>query len=200
MQHTWSCYVTKGLSWVCIEEVATWWWSKGVMIGWTGGHISMGHRFHPKYLLVVKKSQYKKWLECVTSYVLVYGCCFLVELTVVHGRLYINKPSKFLTRIFESKFRQLNIVLWAELKQQAVFVRRCLFLFTWLLSPCNGETPLSVNTPFPVNFLQPTVTEDFAHLPPEQRRKRLQQKLEDICKELQKEVDQRCVHFCIRGY
>ncbi|XP_033998614.1 cdc42-interacting protein 4 homolog isoform X4 [Trematomus bernacchii] len=37
---------------------------------------------------------------------------------------------------------------------------------------------------------KPTVTEDFAHLPPEQRRKRLQQKLEDICKELQKEVDQ----------
>ncbi|CAG5897930.1 unnamed protein product [Menidia menidia] len=36
----------------------------------------------------------------------------------------------------------------------------------------------------------PTVTEDFAHLPPEQRRKRLQQKFEEICKELQKEVDQ----------
>ncbi|XP_058509604.1 cdc42-interacting protein 4 homolog isoform X3 [Solea solea] len=35
-----------------------------------------------------------------------------------------------------------------------------------------------------------TVTEDFAHLPPEQRRKRLQQKLDEICKELQKEVDQ----------
>nr|XP_020466166.1 cdc42-interacting protein 4 isoform X4 [Monopterus albus] len=37
---------------------------------------------------------------------------------------------------------------------------------------------------------KPTVTEDFAHLPPEQRRKRLQQKLEEISKELQKEVDQ----------
>uniref|UniRef100_A0A668AYU1 Thyroid hormone receptor interactor 10a n=1 Tax=Myripristis murdjan TaxID=586833 RepID=A0A668AYU1_9TELE len=37
---------------------------------------------------------------------------------------------------------------------------------------------------------KPTVTEDFAHLPPEQRRKRLQQKLEEIAKELQKEVDQ----------
>uniref|UniRef100_A0A8C6KXH4 Thyroid hormone receptor interactor 10a n=1 Tax=Nothobranchius furzeri TaxID=105023 RepID=A0A8C6KXH4_NOTFU len=36
----------------------------------------------------------------------------------------------------------------------------------------------------------PTVTEDFAHLPPEQRRKRLQQKLEEISKDLQKEVDQ----------
>ncbi|KAJ8367074.1 hypothetical protein AAFF_G00331290 [Aldrovandia affinis] len=36
----------------------------------------------------------------------------------------------------------------------------------------------------------PPVTEDFGHLPPEQRRKRLQQKLEDIGKELQKEVDQ----------
>ncbi|XP_019133363.1 cdc42-interacting protein 4 homolog isoform X3 [Larimichthys crocea] len=38
--------------------------------------------------------------------------------------------------------------------------------------------------------ITPPVTEDFAHLPPEQRRKRLQQKLEEICKELQKEVDQ----------
>ncbi|XP_038839312.1 cdc42-interacting protein 4 homolog isoform X3 [Salvelinus namaycush] len=36
----------------------------------------------------------------------------------------------------------------------------------------------------------PTVTEDFGHLPPEQRRKRLQQKLDNIGKELQKEVDQ----------
>ncbi|XP_076000270.1 cdc42-interacting protein 4 homolog isoform X4 [Genypterus blacodes] len=37
---------------------------------------------------------------------------------------------------------------------------------------------------------KPTVTEDFGHLPPEQRRKRLQLKLEEIGKELQKEVDQ----------
>ncbi|XP_041673249.1 cdc42-interacting protein 4 homolog isoform X4 [Cheilinus undulatus] len=37
---------------------------------------------------------------------------------------------------------------------------------------------------------KPTVTEDFTHLPPEQRRKRLQQRLEEISKELQKEVDQ----------
>ncbi|KAI1884293.1 hypothetical protein AGOR_G00224940 [Albula goreensis] len=36
----------------------------------------------------------------------------------------------------------------------------------------------------------PPVTEDFGHLPPEQRRKRLQQKIDDIGKELQKEVDQ----------
>ncbi|KAL2101562.1 hypothetical protein ACEWY4_003323 [Coilia grayii] len=37
---------------------------------------------------------------------------------------------------------------------------------------------------------KPTVTEDFGHLPPEQRRKRLQQKLEELAKELQKETDQ----------
>lgn len=48
------------------------------------------------------------------------------------------------------------------------------------------------------DFLQPTVTEDFGHLPPEQRRKRLQQKFEEISKELQKEVDQRCVYLCAR--
>lgn len=38
---------------------------------------------------------------------------------------------------------------------------------------------------------QPAATEDFGHLPPEQRRKRLQQKIDDISKELQKELDQR---------
>ncbi|XP_008327520.2 cdc42-interacting protein 4 homolog isoform X1 [Cynoglossus semilaevis] len=43
---------------------------------------------------------------------------------------------------------------------------------------------------FTPDRIMPTVTEDFGHLPPEQRRKRLQQKLDDICKELQKEVDQ----------
>lgn len=34
-------------------------------------------------------------------------------------------------------------------------------------------------------------TEDFSHLPPEQRRKKLQQKIEELNKERQKEVDQR---------
>ncbi|CAL8307336.1 unnamed protein product [Lota lota] len=33
--------------------------------------------------------------------------------------------------------------------------------------------------------------EDFSHLPPEQRRKRLQQRIDELSKELQKEVDQR---------
>nr|XP_057906260.1 cdc42-interacting protein 4 homolog isoform X2 [Doryrhamphus excisus] len=35
----------------------------------------------------------------------------------------------------------------------------------------------------------PVVTEDFTHLPPEQRRKRLQQKLDEIGRDLQKEID-----------
>ncbi|XP_066530024.1 cdc42-interacting protein 4 homolog isoform X3 [Hoplias malabaricus] len=38
--------------------------------------------------------------------------------------------------------------------------------------------------------IMPAATEDFGHLPPEQRRKRLQQKIDDISKELQKELDQ----------
>uniref|UniRef100_A0A8C9U7C5 Thyroid hormone receptor interactor 10b n=1 Tax=Scleropages formosus TaxID=113540 RepID=A0A8C9U7C5_SCLFO len=37
---------------------------------------------------------------------------------------------------------------------------------------------------------KPAITEDFAHLPPEQRRKKLQQKMDEIGKELQKEQDQ----------
>ncbi|XP_078242745.1 cdc42-interacting protein 4 isoform X6 [Pogona vitticeps] len=35
------------------------------------------------------------------------------------------------------------------------------------------------------------ITEDFSHLPPEQRRKKLQQKIEERNRELQKEIDQR---------
>ncbi|XP_044850467.1 cdc42-interacting protein 4 isoform X1 [Mauremys mutica] len=37
----------------------------------------------------------------------------------------------------------------------------------------------------------PVITEDFSHLPPEQRRKKLQQKIEERNRELQKEIDQR---------
>ncbi|XP_028679481.1 cdc42-interacting protein 4 homolog isoform X1 [Erpetoichthys calabaricus] len=37
----------------------------------------------------------------------------------------------------------------------------------------------------------PTNSEDFSHLPPEQRRKKLQQKIDERNKELQKELDQR---------
>ncbi|XP_062395955.1 cdc42-interacting protein 4 homolog isoform X1 [Sardina pilchardus] len=36
----------------------------------------------------------------------------------------------------------------------------------------------------------PPPAEDFSHLPPEQRKKRLQQKVDDISKDLQKEIDQ----------
>ncbi|XP_072918803.1 formin-binding protein 1-like isoform X3 [Hemitrygon akajei] len=36
-----------------------------------------------------------------------------------------------------------------------------------------------------------TASEDFSHLPPEQRRKRLQQKIDELNKEYQKEIDQR---------
>uniref|UniRef100_A0A8D0GWC4 REM-1 domain-containing protein n=1 Tax=Sphenodon punctatus TaxID=8508 RepID=A0A8D0GWC4_SPHPU len=49
-----------------------------------------------------------------------------------------------------------------------------------------GLMDLSLSPP-----LQPVITEDFSHLPPEQRRKKLQQKIEERNRELQKEVDQR---------
>lgn len=35
--------------------------------------------------------------------------------------------------------------------------------------------------------------EDFSHLPPEQRRKKLQGKIDELNKDIQKEMDQRCV-------
>ncbi|XP_037545025.1 cdc42-interacting protein 4 homolog isoform X2 [Nematolebias whitei] len=61
------------------------------------------------------------------------------------------------------------------------------------LSHCLKEINKSVKpriSSFRTLKRSPTVTEDFGHLPPEQRRKRLQLKLEEISKELQKEVDQ----------
>uniref|UniRef100_A0A8C0IVJ1 Thyroid hormone receptor interactor 10 n=1 Tax=Chelonoidis abingdonii TaxID=106734 RepID=A0A8C0IVJ1_CHEAB len=42
-----------------------------------------------------------------------------------------------------------------------------------------------------VSLCLPVITEDFSHLPPEQRRKKLQQKIEERNRELQKEIDQR---------
>uniref|UniRef100_A0A671QKH6 Cdc42-interacting protein 4 homolog n=1 Tax=Sinocyclocheilus anshuiensis TaxID=1608454 RepID=A0A671QKH6_9TELE len=49
---------------------------------------------------------------------------------------------------------------------------------------------ISLMTLSPCPSPQPVDTEGFTHLPPEQRRKRLQQKIDDISKELQKEMDQ----------
>lgn len=76
---------------------------------------------------------------------------------------------------------------WLIVETMTLF--RCLFLL-YVLKLLLLSFKLSQSY---CSLLQPTVTEDFSHLPPEQRRKRLQQKLDDICKELQKEVDQRCV-------
>lgn len=45
-------------------------------------------------------------------------------------------------------------------------------------------------------FLKAPSLEDFSHLPPEQRRKRLQQRIDELHKELQKEMDQRSVFIC----
>uniref|UniRef100_A0AAQ6AKA1 Transducer of Cdc42-dependent actin assembly protein 1 n=1 Tax=Amphiprion ocellaris TaxID=80972 RepID=A0AAQ6AKA1_AMPOC len=42
-----------------------------------------------------------------------------------------------------------------------------------------------------VSLHQAPSLEDFSHLPPEQRRKRLQQRIDELSKELQKEMDQR---------
>uniref|UniRef100_A0A671QM09 Cdc42-interacting protein 4 homolog n=1 Tax=Sinocyclocheilus anshuiensis TaxID=1608454 RepID=A0A671QM09_9TELE len=69
-------------------------------------------------------------------------------------------------------------------------------------SPQFGRDPLTKTHSTSLLFLCPTMTlspcpspqpvdtEGFTHLPPEQRRKRLQQKIDDISKELQKEMDQ----------
>lgn len=41
------------------------------------------------------------------------------------------------------------------------------------------------------SLFQGTTSEDFSHLPPEQRRKKLQQRIDELNKEHQKEIDQR---------
>lgn len=48
--------------------------------------------------------------------------------------------------------------------------------------------PLHLST---CSSLQGSGPEDFSHLPPEQRRKKLQGKLDDLNKDIQKEMDQR---------
>ncbi len=70
------------------------------------------------------------------------------------------------------------VTAWLVVLEGWLFV--CLCASLWVtLSPC--PSPQSVDS------------EGFTHLPPEQRRKRLQQKIDDISKELQKEMDQRWV-------
>ncbi|MEQ2157496.1 hypothetical protein GOODEAATRI_002444, partial [Goodea atripinnis] len=54
----------------------------------------------------------------------------------------------------------------------------------------NAEQWKHFNSAIPQIFKVPSL-EDFSHLPPEQRRKRLQQKIDELNRELQKETDQR---------
>ncbi|KAM6940456.1 thyroid hormone receptor interactor 10b [Xenentodon cancila] len=59
------------------------------------------------------------------------------------------------------------------------------------LNPPKGRTKLwPFSKKHKVNLHAPHAAEDFSHLPPEQRKKRLQGKIDDINKELQKEQDQ----------
>lgn len=57
-----------------------------------------------------------------------------------------------------------------------------------LLSDLFHLFPLHLST---CSSLQGSGPEDFSHLPPEQRRKKLQGKLDDLNKDIQKEMDQR---------
>lgn len=57
-----------------------------------------------------------------------------------------------------------------------------------LLAPFHSFFSLRL---FPCLPLQGSGPEDFSHLPPEQRRKKLQGKLDDLNKDIQKEMDQR---------
>lgn len=67
----------------------------------------------------------------------------------------------------------------------------------WELCPAGLPPCLSSRSPtrlFLASFclhLQGAAPEDFSNLPPEQRRKKLQQKVDELNKEIQKEVDQR---------
>lgn len=70
-----------------------------------------------------------------------------------------------------------------KLEQDPVFQPSCLPSL-----PSFIARPLHL---FPCLPLQGSGPEDFSHLPPEQRRKKLQSKLDDINKDIQKEMDQR---------
>lgn len=60
--------------------------------------------------------------------------------------------------------------------------------------PCRPSSP-SFRARLPLAYfclhLQGSTPEDFSNLPPEQRRKKLQQKVDELNKDIQKEVDQR---------
>uniref|UniRef100_A0A8C2WBK5 Thyroid hormone receptor interactor 10 n=1 Tax=Cyclopterus lumpus TaxID=8103 RepID=A0A8C2WBK5_CYCLU len=58
------------------------------------------------------------------------------------------------------------------------------------LSLCLREFNRSVKPRISTFFKDPPAAEDFSHLPPEQRKKRLQAKIDDITKDLQKTQDQ----------
>lgn len=64
-------------------------------------------------------------------------------------------------------------------------------------SPLQAAPPAVLQEPprrFPAHFCfrpQGGAPEDFSNLPPEQRRKKLQQKVDELNKDIQKETDQR---------
>uniref|UniRef100_A0A3Q3N232 F-BAR domain-containing protein n=1 Tax=Mastacembelus armatus TaxID=205130 RepID=A0A3Q3N232_9TELE len=62
----------------------------------------------------------------------------------------------------------------------------------WLFGKKPKKTNLAQKSLFQLNSnIKVPSLEDFSHLPPEQRRKKLQQRIDELSKELQKEMDQR---------
>lgn len=65
------------------------------------------------------------------------------------------------------------------------------YFFSTSLSFHFWSSSLSVALSFLVCSAQGSGPEDFSHLPPEQRRKKLQGKIDELNKDIQKEMDQR---------
>uniref|UniRef100_A0A668A2M5 Formin binding protein 1-like n=1 Tax=Myripristis murdjan TaxID=586833 RepID=A0A668A2M5_9TELE len=74
--------------------------------------------------------------------------------------------------------------LWLFGKKPKVKYKRSWLLISAKISDPVGYCLSEIKTTAPS-------LEDFSHLPPEQRRKRLQQRIDELSKELQKEMDQR---------
>lgn len=55
----------------------------------------------------------------------------------------------------------------------------------------SGERSAGSHWSLLLHLLQGSGPEDFSHLPPEQRRKKLQAKIDDLNKDIQKEMDQK---------
>lgn len=115
-------------------------------------------------------------------------CQILLKHTACSGTTVTDAVITLLMNCYITAFATANLNSYCGVSGARLSL---LILWCWRVAVCWCESLWVTLSPLPSP--QPVDTEGFTHLPPEQRRKRLQQKIDDISKELQKEMDQRWV-------